>query len=117
MLALTGVQIDSVIVSSLPADIVFDVAIRLVGLPLDFESESEIQVKLSAPDWEEIGVLAAPVSPREPAPSYIAGSEINYHTVVRIDFEATEFGTHHLEFALDDRTEPRVNTALSVVER
>ena len=109
-------QIDSVIVPVLPADIVFDVAVRIVGLPLDFETESRLQVKLSAPTWEEIGVLEVPIPPRAPAPTYIPGSEVNHHTVVRIDFEAIEYGTHHLEFALGGHTEPRVNTALSVLE-
>lgn len=115
-MTLVGAQIDSVIVPNLPTDIVFDVAIRLVGLPVDFEGEHELEVTLTAPTWEELGRLTAPIHPRAPDWTYLPGSEINHHLVTRIDFEALEYGAHHLEFALDGKTEPRANTTLTVVE-
>lgn len=116
LLTLVGAQIDSVIVPSLPADIVFDVAVRLVGLPADFERGCRLEVALVAPTFEELGKLDIEVKPRTPGPHYLAGSEINHHLMARIDFEAVEYGPHHLEFTLDGKTEPRVNTALTVVE-
>jgi len=36
--------------------------------------------------------------------------------MTRIDFEAIEYGPHHLEFVLDWKTQPRINTAPTVVE-
>ncbi len=94
----------------------FDVAVRLVGLPVDFESEHNLDVTLTAPTWEEIGKLTAPIHPRAPDWMYMPGSEINHHLIMRIDFEAIEYGAHHLEFGLDGKTQPHVNTALMVVE-
>lgn len=115
LLTLVGAQIDSVIVPSLPADIVFDVAVRLVGLPADFESGCHLEVALAAPTFEDLGKLNIDVRPRTPGPHYLAGSEINHHLMTRIDFEAIEYGAHHLEFTLDGKAQPRVNTALTVV--
>jgi hypothetical protein len=110
------VQVDSVIVPALPKDIVFDVAVRLVGLPVDFEVEHKLEVSLTAPDWEEIGRLATPIHPSAPDWTYLPGSEINHHLITRIDFEALEYGAHHLEFVLDDKVQAHVNTSLTVVQ-
>jgi len=67
LLTLVGAQIDSVIVPSLPADIVFDVAVRLVGLPADFERGCHLEVALVAPTFEDLGKLSIEVKPRTPA--------------------------------------------------
>jgi hypothetical protein len=114
-LTLVGAQVDSVIVPSLPADIVFDVAIRLVGLTNDFERGCQIEVSLAAPTFESIGKLDIDVPPRAPGPDHIPGSEINHHIMTRIDFEAIEYGAHHLEFRLDGKAQPKINTALTVL--
>jgi hypothetical protein len=116
LLTLVGAQVDSVIVPSLPADIVFDVAVRLVGLPVDFERDCDLEVTLTAPTWEELGKLNVPIQPRSPDWTHLPGSEINHHVMTRIDFEAIEYGAHHLEFVLDGKTQPHANTALTVVE-
>jgi hypothetical protein len=104
-----------VIVESLPAEIVFDVAIRLVGLPIDFERGCRLEVALSAPTFEDLGKLPITVQPREPSATYLPGSEINHHVIIRIDFEAIEYGPHHLEFELDGKAQPHVNTAMTVI--
>lgn len=115
LLTLVGAQVDSVIVPSLPADIVFDVAIRLVGLPNDFDEGCRIEVSLTAPTFENLGKLDIDVKPRAPGSNYISGSEINHHIMTRIDFEAVEYGPHHLEFRLDGKAQPKINTALTVL--
>jgi hypothetical protein len=115
LLTLNGAQIDSVIVPSLPTDIVFDVAVRLVGLPADFARGCRLDVTLTAPTFEELGHLPIDVKPRAPGPGHLAGSELNHHLMTRIDFEAIEYGPHHLEFTLDGEAQPRVNTALTVL--
>jgi hypothetical protein len=115
LLTLVGAQVDSVIVPSLPADIVFDVAIRLVGLPHDFERGCHLEVGLVAPTFEDLGKLDIEVKPRTPGPQYLPGSEMNHHLMARIDFEAMEYGPHHLEFTLDGKAQNRVNTVLTVV--
>lgn len=115
LLTLIGAQIDSVIVPLLPTGIVFDVAIRLVGLPADFEQGCRLDVTLTAPTFEELGRLPIDVKPRTPGPSHLAGSELNHHLMTRIDFEAIEYGPHHLEFTLNDEVQARVNTALTVL--
>jgi hypothetical protein len=106
-----------VLVPALPADIVFDVAIRLVGLPGDFATGCALQVGLTAPTFEELGTLEIDVRPRTAAPSALQGSELNHHVMARIDFQALEYGPHHLEFTLNGKAQARVNTALSVLAR
>jgi len=88
----------------------------LVGLPLDFERDCDLEVTLTAPTWEELGKLNVPIQPRMPDWTHLPGSEINHHVMTRIDFEAIEYGAHHLEFALDGKTQPHANTVLTVVE-
>ena len=104
------------IVATLPRDIVFDVAIRLVGLPVDFERGCSLEVSLSAPTFENIGKLPITIHPRGPGGTHLPGSEINHHVITRIDFEAIEYGPHHLEFELDGRAQPHANTALMVID-
>jgi len=103
-------------VPSLPRDIVFDVALRLIGLPVDSERGCELEIALAAPTFEEIGRLPIPVKPRAASATHVEGSEINHHVIARIDFEAIECGSHHLEFKLDNKAQPHVNTALTVVQ-
>lgn len=112
---LLGAQIDSVVVESIPKDVQFDLAVRLVGTVQDFEHSHMLQVTLSDPDLAEVGVLDVPIAPREPVPTHIAGYEINHTVGVRIDFEADRHGGYDLAFALDGESQHRHKSTISVV--
>jgi hypothetical protein len=115
LLDLVGAQIDSVVAESLPMDVEFDVAIRLVGTAQDFESLHHVEVVLSDPQLEQLGTLSIPVEPRVPGPAHIAGYEINAHVAARINFEADVEGGYDLSFALDREPAHRQKTTISVV--
>jgi len=101
LLDLLGCQIDSVVLPSLPTEIEFDVAIRLVGPEQDFADAHVLQVVLSGPQLEELGTLEVPIDARAPLPSHIAGYEINANVGARIAFEPEHEGGYDLSFALD----------------
>jgi hypothetical protein len=113
---LLGAQIDSLVVPSLPEDVEFDLAIRIVGTERDFQRPHLLQVVLSDPDLVEVGAFDVQIEPREPAPSHIAGYEINYHVPARINFEADQYGGFDLSFALDGEAAHALKTTMSVVE-
>lgn len=115
LLDLLGAQIDSVVVDSLPKDVQFDVAIRLIGTVQDFEVDHVVEVVLSSPDLIEIGRLQVPVAPRAPAPTHIPGYEINHAVAVRIDFPAEMPGGYDLSFALDGEAAHWHKTTVSVI--
>jgi len=115
LLDLLGCQIDSVVLSSLPTEIEFDVAIRLVGPEQDFVEPHAVQVVLSDPRLEGLGTLDIPIESREPSPSRIPGYEINANVGARIAFEPDQVGGYDLSFALDGEAEHRHKTTLSVV--
>lgn len=115
LLDLLGAQIDSVVVDSVPKDVQFDVAIRVVGPEQDFQGHHLIQVLLSDPQLVEVGALDVPIPPRTPTESHIPGYEINHNIGLRIDFEADQLGGYDLSFALDGQTQHRHKTTLSVV--
>ena len=115
LLDLIGVQIDSVVVDSIPKDVQFDATIRLVGPKRDFRDDHLIQVVLSDPQLVEAGALDVPVRPRTATTNHIPGYEINHHVGVRIDFEADQPGGYDLSFALDGHPQHHCKTTLSVV--
>jgi len=114
-LDLLGAQVDSILIASLPEDVQFDVAIRLVGTEQDFQRAHLLQIVLSDPHLVEVGALDVPIAPRAPAASHIPGYEINHHVPVRIDFEADQYGGYDLSFGLDGEAQHRQKTTLSVV--
>jgi hypothetical protein len=114
-LDLLGAQIDSVAVESVPTDVQFDLAIRLVGTVQDFQEPHELRVVLSDPQLVPRGMLAVPIESRLPTTAHIPGYELNHHVPVRIDFEPDEFGGHDLSFALDGQPAHPQKTTLSVV--
>ncbi len=115
LLDLFGAGVDSVVVDSLPKDIQFDVAIRLVGTVQDFESPHTVEVVLSDPQLVEVGRLQIPVDPRAPAATHIPGYELNHVIGTRIDFEADMAGGYDLSFAVDGQAQHRHKVTLSVV--
>lgn len=117
LLDLLAAPIDSVVVEEVPKDIQFDVAMRLVGTVHDFEEHHLVQVVLSDPQLEQVGVLEVPTAPRSPKPDHIPGYEINHNVGVRIDFEADEYGGYDLSFALDGSAQHRHKTTISVVQK
>jgi len=117
LLDLLAAPIDSVVVEGLPKDIQFDVAMRLIGTVQDFEEPHVLQVVLSDPQLEQVGVLDVPIAPRSPKPGHIPGYEINHNVGVRIDFEADQLGGYDLSFALDGSAQHRHKTTVSVVEQ
>lgn len=117
LLDLLGCQIDSVVLASLPTEIEFDVAVRLVGPEQDFAANHLVQVVLSDPQLEELGALDIPVSPRAPSASHIQGYEINYNVGARIAFEPDQQGGYDLSFALDGEPQHRHKTTISVIVR
>lgn len=112
---LLGAQIDSVVIESLPRDVQFDVAVRLVGREQDFREHHLLQVALSDPQLVEVGTLDVPIEPRAAPRSHIPGYEINHNVPVRIDFEADQYGGYDLSFGLDGQAQHRHKTTLSVV--
>jgi hypothetical protein len=114
---LAAAQIDSVVLESLPRDLQFDVAVRIVGAVQDFEASHLLQVALSDPQLVEVAMFDVPIEPRAPAATYIEGYEINHHVGLRIDFEADQLGGYDLAFALDGQPEHRHKTTLSVVQK
>jgi len=115
LLDLLGCQIDSVVVESLPTEIEFDVAIRLVGTEQDLAEDHLIQVVLSDPQLVELGALDVPVLPRSASRSHIPGYEINHNVGTRIAFEPDQQGGYDLSFALDGKAQHRQKTTLSVI--
>ncbi|MCP9491007.1 MAG: hypothetical protein MSC31_14210 [Solirubrobacteraceae bacterium MAG38_C4-C5] len=117
LLDLLAAPIDAVVVEGLTKDIQFDVAMRLIGTVQDFEEHHLLQVMLSDPQLEQVGVLEVPIAPRSPKPGHIPGYEINHNIGVRIDFEADQYGGYDLSFALDGYAQHRHKTTISVVEK
>jgi hypothetical protein len=115
LIDLLGAQVDSVVVESLPKDVQFDVAVRLVGAVQDFEDRHLLQVTLSDPELTEVGSLPVLIAPRAPAETHIPGYEINHTTGARIDFEADKYGGYDLSFALDGEPQHRHKTTISIV--
>jgi hypothetical protein len=116
LLTLIGAQIDSVTVDTLPKDVEFDVAIRIVGAVADFQERHELQAELTAPDTETIGELTRVIEPRAPAPTALPGYEINHQFGLRISFEADVPGGYDLRLRLDDKLQSLTNSlTLSVI--
>lgn len=104
-------------VESLPREVAFDLAIRLVGPLQDFQVRHELQVVLSTPQLVELGAFDVPVDPRAPTPTHIPGYEINHHLAARIVFDAQEYGGYDLSFALDGQVAHHQKTTISVVSQ
>lgn len=102
-------------VDEIPADVQFDVAIRLVGTPQDFEKHHVVQVVLRAPDLTLLGELEVPVEPRAPADSALPGHEINHMVRSRILLPADTEGGYDLAFLLDGEPAHRHLTTISIV--
>ncbi|MEA2370991.1 MAG: hypothetical protein QOH12_1385 [Solirubrobacteraceae bacterium] len=101
--------------SSLPTEIEFDVAIRLVGPEQDFAESHLVQVVLSDPQLAGLGTLDIPIEPRTSLPGRIPGYEINANVGARIAFEPDQEGGYDLSFALDGEAQHRHKTTLSVL--
>jgi len=106
-----------VVTTTLPVSVVFDVAIRLVGPPQDFETAHVVDVLLTGPELDVLGELSVPVPPRKPDRTHLPGYELNAHVGARIAFEPHVGGGYDLAFALDGEPEHRHKTTLSVVLR
>jgi hypothetical protein len=117
LLDLFGVQIDSVLTTTLPVSVEFDVAIRLVGPPQDFETAHVVDVLLTGPELDVLGELSIPVAPRKPDRTHLPGYELNAHLGARIAFDGYAEGGYDLAFALDGQPEHRHKTTLSVVQK
>lgn len=115
LLDLLGCQVDSVVLPSLPTEIEFDIAIRLVGQERDFADEHLVQIALSDPQLEGLGVLDVPVYPRTALPTRIEGYEINANLGARVAFEPREPGGYDLSFALDGEPQHKHKTTISVI--
>lgn len=104
LLDLLAAPIDSVVVEEVPKDIQFDVAMRLVGTVHDFEEHHLLQVVLSDPQLEQVGVLEVPIAPRSPKPDHIPGYEINHNA----EFASTSRQTSTAAMTSPSRsTDPR----------
>jgi len=114
-LDLFGVQIDSIVAARLPVSVHFDIAIRLVGAPEDFETAHRVDVLLTGPDMDVLGELPIAVEPRRPGRGNLPGYELNAHVGARIAFDADAEGGYDLAFSLDGEPEHRHRTTVSVV--
>jgi hypothetical protein len=117
LLDLFGVQIDSVLTTTLPVSVEFDVAIRLVGPPQDFATAHMVDVLLTGPELDALGELSVPVPPRKPGRTHLPGYELNAHVGARITFDADAEGGYDLAFALDGEPEHRQKATISVVHK
>ena len=102
---------------SFPADVQFDVAVRVVGAESDFRTPHAVQVVLTDPDMAELGRLNIPVRRTVPGSSHVPGYELNAHVAARILLPADVPGGYDLSFALDHEPAHRVKTTITVVPR
>lgn len=114
-LVIQGAQIDSVVVSDLPVELQFSVAIRVVGRADEFGAPHRVSVTLTGPALDHIQTLDIPIVPREPTLHHIPGYELNCHLGAQILMTADELGGYDLSFAVDDEPQHHVRTTLSVV--